>query len=182
MTAWLLSLLALADVTFSAFRDAAGRNPRIEKTRYYRRAMAGGFACGLAALGVCWGAFRGLLALAEAPEVLYSDMLEAGGWMLGLYGAYATAVLAALGVWLLGGSEVRTLMSVSILGPLTLLRHGLIPVGLALAWWQADRWETRGLALLGVTLVGSAERVYGLLRARRRGRLWPGEPEDMASP
>ncbi|MCU0655688.1 MAG: hypothetical protein MUF64_10495 [Polyangiaceae bacterium] len=182
MTPLLLSLLALADVTFSAFRDAAGRNPRIEKERYYRRAMAGGFACGLGALGVCWGALRGLLALVNDPEVLYRDMAGAGGWMLGLYGSYATVVLGALGVWLLGGSELRTLMSVSILGPLTLLRHGLIPVGLALAWWQADRWETRGLALLGVMLVGSAEQAYGAIRARRRGRLWPGEPEDMASP
>jgi hypothetical protein len=180
MTPLLLALLALADVTFSAFRDAAGRNPRIYKDAYYRRAMLGGLAVGLVALALCLAARSLLLGYAGGSEFLVEDMELAANRMVFIYGSYATAVLLALGVWRLGESELRTLMSVAILGPLTLLRHGMIPVGLAAAVLAAERWETRALALRGVTRVGSAERVFGAIRRRRRGRLWPGEPEDMA--
>lgn len=180
MTLLLLALLALADVTFSAFRDAAGRNPRIEKTSYYRRAMLGGLLCGLFVLALCMVVRSLLLGQASNSEFLMEDMGYSGGRMVAVYGSYATLVLLALGVWRVGDSELRTLMSVAILGPLTLLRHVLIPVGFLVAVLAAERWETRGLALLGVMLVGSMERIFGAIRRQRQGRLWPGEPRKMA--
>lgn len=174
-TAALLSGLAIADVAFSAFRDAAGRNPRIDKRAYYRRAVTGGLVVGLTIIAVCCAAW-GLLASGASVD---EDMRQAGQRLLLLYGPFATLVLLGLGVRLLGDGEVRTLMSVAILGPMTLLRHGLIAAGLVFVLVTAERWETQLLAALGVTLVGSAERVFGAIRARREGRLWLGDPAEM---
>ena len=181
VTPILLAVLGIADVTFSAFRDAAGRNPRIEKTAYYRRALRGGLRAGLAIITTCALVAGVVVALAgvdpERGATLVDDMVRAGTPMAAIYGGFAASVVVALLVWSVSASEMRTFMTVAVLGPMTLLRHVLIPVGLLTACVFAERWETRALALFAVLLVGSAEPVFGALRARRKGRLWPGDPE-----
>lgn len=177
MTPVLLAVLGVADVGFSAFRDAAGRNPRIEKGAYYRRAIVGGTLSGMAMIALSVLAAAALLGRDASDVALREDMLRAGTPMAWIYGVFAATVSAALAAWAMGESELRTLMSVAVLGPLTLARHALIPVGLVAAWLTAERPETCALALFAVLLVGSAERVFGAIRARRGGRLWPGDPE-----
>ncbi|WP_434381142.1 hypothetical protein [Melittangium boletus] len=174
MTPWLLALLAVGDVTFSAFRDAAGRDPRIDKTSYFWRAVLGGLACGLWIIALCVALVHAALMASPHPEPLYDDMLTAGGHLVRLYGAFTLLVLAALLLWRLGQSELRTLMTVAILGPLTLLRHALLPVGYVWAVLGAREGATVAVTTVGFVLVGSAERLFGRIR-RHRGHLWPGE-------
>lgn len=178
LTAALLAALGVADVTFSAFRDAAGRNPRIEKSAYYGRALRGGLLSGLAIVTTCACTVGVVVALvgADAP-LLVDDMRAAGTPMAGIYGVFAASVVVALLVWRGSASELRTFVTVAVLGPMTLIRHVLIPVGLLAACLTAERWETRALACFAVLLVGSAERVFGAIRAHRGGRLWTGDPE-----
>ena len=170
----LLALLAVGDVMFSAFRDAAGRDARIDKTVYFRRALLGGLVSGLGIIALCVVLVGWALAASPRPEWLYGDMLTAGQRMVWVYGAFAALVLASLLIWRLGGSELRTLMTVAILGPFTLLRHALIPVGYLWAVLEAHEPTTIAVATVGVLLVGSAERLFGWIR-RRRGHLWPSE-------
>lgn len=175
LTAALLAALGVADVTFSAFRDAAGRNPRIEKSAYYRRALRGGFVSGLSLVAAC--ALVSAVFATAAGSGQVEDMTRAGTAMAAVYGTFASAVVLALLVWRTSASDLRTFLSVAVLGPMTLIRHLLIPVGLLVACLTAERWETRALACFAVLLVGSAERIFGAIRARRGGRLWPGDPE-----
>jgi hypothetical protein len=178
----LLALLAVADVVFTAFRDAAGRDPRIDKTSYFHRALLGGLASGLSVIALCFSLVWAMLATSPEPERLYNDMLAAGERMVWLYGAFATLVLIALLLWRLGQSELRMLMTVAILGPFTLLRHALIPIGYLWALLGTREPATIAIATVGFLLVGSAERVFGRIR-RHRGHLWPGEqPESPLAP
>lgn len=122
-----LATLALVDAGFSGFRDAAGRNPRIRKEGYYRRAVRRGLWAG--ALGCVAVASLVVVLVARAPMpaetfAALSSAAEALVWSLGVF---ATAVLLALGVWLAAEPDLRALASVIILGPFTLIRP----------WWIA---------------------------------------------
>ncbi|WP_437812694.1 oxidoreductase [Sorangium sp. So ce1078] len=163
----LLTLLALVDAAFCGFRDAAGRNPRIEKRAYFLRAIRRGALTGLAAVAALAALTFAVLWLAPDPAGLWVDLLSAGTRMVLVYGAYATLVCAALLVYALPHHDVRVLASVMILGPFTMMRPWVLAAGALFAAQRAARAETAALALASALAIGLIERVLG---RGRRGR------------
>ena len=60
---------------------------------------------------------------------------------------YASLVLAALGVWATAEADLRTLASVVILGPFTLVRPWVIVFAACLGAWHAHTWPARGAVI-----------------------------------
>lgn len=160
----LLAALAVLDGGFAGFRVAAGRNASVRKwaNGYYPRAIGRGAAAagclltvpGLVGLGFSMGGG------ADLPRVLGA----AAPSMLAVFGPYATIVLAAFLPWTLFGVEVRTLVSVVVFGPLTLVRTLVVVTGWA--WvWVAHGWGPAA-AVLGA---GAA----GVLGIERVLMAWP---------
>lgn len=128
----LLASLAILDAAFAGFRAAAGRDARIFKRAYYRRAVLTGAGAG-ALLVVALAVATGLaLASSADPHGLYADLLAIGARMLQVLLGYAMLVLGALALYATARMELRILATVSILGPFTLLRPAVVVA--ATAW------------------------------------------------
>ena len=145
MTALILVVLALMDTAAAGFRDAAGRNGLLDKVGYYRRAARLGALWGLVPVGVIAGVVLGLTAVSPDPT-LWSDYLRAGQVMTWIYGPTATLVAVAMGIYLSPRFEVRSLATVIILGPFTLLRPVVITAGAVAAVVAVPRWEVAAAA------------------------------------
>jgi hypothetical protein len=168
----LLCVLAVVDATFAGFRAAAGRDARIFKRAYYRRALGIGAAAGLAEVGLL-AALTGAATFASGDAAaLYAELLAIGARMLHVILAYAVLVLGALALYATARLELRTLATVTVLGPLTLIRP--LVVVAATAWGVAVGCST--LAVL-LTVVSSAtvllvgwflDRAWGLTAGSRR--------------
>jgi hypothetical protein len=158
----LVALAAVVDLAFSGYRAAAGRNARIVKTGYYVRALGVGAAVGVAVT-------LPFAAVSLAAPGLAAELVVVGARMLMVIGVYATLVLAAILVYVVAEHEVRTLATVAILGPFTLIRPAVIAVALAVGLWPG-RSAAATLFTLGagaaVLLAGA-----GLERGYRRRRL-----------
>jgi hypothetical protein len=132
-----LWVLCVVDGAFAGYRDAAGRDGRIFKAELYRRAIRRGARYGLGVSVATALVVAIAVVSAPAPAARYDELVECARWMLIPIGAYATAVLVALGVWSTAESDLRTLASVIVLGPFTLARPYLIAaaaaVGVAVA-------------------------------------------------
>lgn len=163
----LLVGLALVDVAFAAFRDAAGRDGRVEKRAFYIRAVGRGALLGLALV-----ALLGVLTMALVhlgPAGTYADLTCIGRRMVWVYGCYATLVLATLGVYFVASGDVRAFATVAVLGPFTWLR---VPVVLGGALWAclapattpAARPWAMVAALVCAGAVAAVERAFGWLR------------------
>lgn len=140
MTILILIVLALLDTAAAGFRDAAGRNGLLNKDGYYRRAVRLGALYGiLPILGIAC-VVLGLAALTSDPS-LWGDFLRAGEAMVWVYGPTATLVALALGIYLSPRFEIRSLATVIILGPFTLLRPVVITGGAVAGVVVSPRWE-----------------------------------------
>jgi len=127
----LMIVFAVLDLCFVGFRSAAGRDGRIDKRAYYLRAMVFGAAIGLvlsAALGMATWIVMSQLA---QPYALFAEMVVIGQTMSVIFGAYAFLVVAALLVYGVSRHEVRTLSTVAILGPFTLMRPWIVVLAFA---------------------------------------------------
>lgn len=154
MISILLYVLAITDWGFAGYRHAAGRDGRIFKGAYYRRAIAVGLGLGHAPIGVA-GAVIALLV--GSGQVEWDAVIAAAEPMVVVYAAYATTVLTAFVPYLFGNTEIRTLATVSVFGPLTLLRPLVICAGAALAIWTVPTWPIALAAALGAACNLSAE-------------------------
>jgi hypothetical protein len=144
-------LLAVVDAAFAGFRAAAGRDARIDKRAYYRRAVIRGGAAG-AGLCVALAAMTaGALLASGDAGVLWADLLAIGARMLEVLLGYTVLVLTALALYATTRLELRILATVTILGPFTLLRPAVIAA--ATAWGVAA--GRSGLAV-GLTVASSA--------------------------
>lgn len=143
-----LLVLAMTDAAFCGYREAAGRNPLIRKAAFYRHALRRGIRFGFVNVGLAAALLLVLLLVAPHPRALWADCAAAGANLLCVVGPYATIVLVALGAWTAAEQDVRTLASVALLGPLTLLRPAVIVAGAAVA--VATR-PTAPIAALAVT-------------------------------
>lgn len=165
MTPWLLYVLAVTDWAFAGYRHAAGRDGRIEKGAYYRRAVAVAVLLGHAPIAMVAGAV--LILCAAGAE--WSAFVAAGTAMVWVYGVYAAIVLLAFVPYLFGHLEIRTLATVSVFGPLTLLRPAVIVAGAVLATWTVREVSVAVAAALAVACHLLAEpplaRMYPLPRA-----------------
>jgi hypothetical protein len=161
---WLVPLalfaLCVTDAGFAGFRDAAGRDARIFKAELFRRAIRRGLLHGILA-----GALGLGIALGATLLVPFDDLLEAARWMLLPLAGYATLVLAALGVWATAEADLRTLASVVVLGPFTLVRPLVIASAAFLGAWHAPSWPARGAVAAVCALQLAIEPWLG--RARR---------------
>lgn len=171
LTPAVLVVLAVLDGTLAGFRDAAGRNPFIEKRRYYVRAQVRGFFHGLGAALVGGLTVGAVLLASPAPEELYAALLRAGHVMLWVYLPYSVVVLGALGIYVVPSFEIRTLTTVIVLGPGTLLRPVFIAAGAAAAVLAEPRWDVAVPAVVASLAVG----LVGRLLARRWRPPRPGE-------
>jgi hypothetical protein len=133
----LLAVLCLTDAAFAGYRDAAGRDARIFKAELYRRAIRRGlcFGFGVAALTVALA--TAVLAAAPSPPARFAELTTTAWWMLPILAVYATVVLVAMGLWAAAEADVRTLASVTVLGPFTLIRPWVIAAAGALGAWHA---------------------------------------------
>jgi hypothetical protein len=135
--------LSVTDAAFCGFRDAAGRDARIFKAELFRRGLLAGLA--VCAVGVA-------LAAAVAFAGDYDDLLGAAQAMLPPLAVYASLVLAAMGVWATAEADLRTLASVVILGPFTLVRPGVVIAAAALGAVHAASWPARAAVVIASLL------------------------------
>lgn len=154
MTPLLLAVVALLDGCFAGFRAAAGRDGRIDKRAYARRACRDGTLAG----AVVVGSLAATCGLALATGTSYDAFARAGGAMLWVLPPYATTVLLALVGWaLLRPLWMQTLTSTLILGPFTLVRPLVVAGGVLAACLRAQSWTVRITAVLAGSLVLTVE-------------------------
>lgn len=160
MIAAAVSLAAIIDLAFCGYRAAAGRNARIEKTRYYARALA---------IGGGTGALIALVLLivtlsVDAIHPVYGELTTIGARFLVVIASYAVLVGAALAAYVLARHEVRTLATVAILGPFTLGRPVVIVGAALVGLGRGASWTAVALTIgaCGAVVCGEAwlERRY----------------------
>ena len=168
----LLATLALVDAGFSGFRDAAGRNPRIRKQGYFRRAVRRGLRCGVVSCAAVVVLVMALVARAPAPADAFVTLSQTAESLVWSFGVYATLVLLALGVWLAAEPDLRALASVIILGPFTLIRP----------WWIAMTclWAAASAASVEAAIAALGAAVAQLAIEPWLERGWrSGMPSDL---
>jgi hypothetical protein len=150
----LLACLAITDGGFAGFRDAAGRDARIFKAEFFRRAVRRGLRFGFVGVAISGALVAGAVLLAPHPQARLEELVAGGAWMLPVLAVYATAVLVALGVWSAAEADLRTLASVVILGPFTLIRPYVIAGAALLGAWKAGSFPAAlvTIAVCGVQL------------------------------
>lgn len=159
----LMIAFAVLDLAFVGFRAAAGRNGRIDKRDYFIRAMVSG-----AAIGVFVSAVLGLVTWivmtnVAQPYALFAEMVEIGQKMVLVLGAYAALVVGALVVYGFSRHEVRTLSTVAILGPFTLMRPWIVVLAVLLGFGVARTWPAIALTVISCFAVlgtGAAINAY----------------------
>lgn len=122
----LLGALALTDGAFAGYRDAAGRDAHIFKADYYRRAVRRGMRVALGTSALAASIAAGVVITAPSPSACVAELVVTAHAMLVVLGAYASLVLGALGLWAAAEADLRTLASVVVLGPFTLIRPWVI--------------------------------------------------------
>lgn len=166
MTIFLLWLLATIESTFIGYREAAGRSALIDKSSYYRRAMIRGALLGQAAVAIVGVVALGMLLTDPQPGRLFETFEQVATRMLLVYVPYALIVIITLFIRAIPSVDIRSITSVLVFGPFTLIRP---PVVLAGAIWGLLAAPTaRVLLLLGliVSLMLAMEYVLDRLRAR----------------
>ncbi len=165
----LLAFLAIVDSTFAGYRASAGRNGRVFKLAYTRRAIGIGAVVGVAIVAVLAGATAAVLAGLAEPAAVFDDLVGIGARMLEVFVVYAALVLGALALYMTAAFETQVLSVVVILGPFTFLRPAVIAA--AAAWGLC---ACHSAAAAGLTLAScSAMLVTGwaLDRAYARPRV-----------
>lgn len=130
----LLALLSVTDAAFSGFRVAAGRDARIFKADYYRAAIRRGMGRGLLTTALVGAVIAG--ACLCFPS-LFTELLVCARAMLWVLLPYAMLTLMGMGVWAAAEADERTLASVVVLGPFTLIRPWVIAAAAVVGVWKA---------------------------------------------
>jgi hypothetical protein len=163
-----LYLLGLVHAGFSGFREAAGRNLRIRKRRYFVRAVLRGLGLGQVAATII---FLVLLALDRAspdPEALFVTLGRAGERALAIYLAYTVLVLLAFVPYAFRSVEIRSLTVVAVFGPLTLLLPVVMLAGAAAAIVSVPTPEVAILFATSITAVSLVEPALAFLGFSKR--------------
>lgn len=166
MIALSLWTLATLDAALTGYRDAAGRSALIDKRAYYRRAMLRGALFGQVAVGVVGVVVAVLLLLSPEPRALFEELERVGSRMIIVYVPYALIILFTFVVRAAPSVDLRSITSVLIFGPFTLIRPLVVAAGVAWGFLAAPGPVTLSLCLLILSLMLALERVMGGLRAR----------------
>lgn len=179
MTPLLLALLAIVDAAFAGFRAAAGRNARIFKFVYYRQSLLRGALAGVGLVAALAVLTALALVLVHDPAHQYAELVVVGRRMLGVLGAYAALVIAALVVYGVADWDLRSLATVAILGPFTLLRAWVIAlagaVGLS-AGAGGVTWALTLVSCAAVVLLGRGLDRWYARRSELQNRHSPPTP------
>lgn len=130
----LLALLAITDASFCGFRVATGRDARIFKADFYRYAIRRGMGRGLFTTAMVGCAIAGACLFTPG---LFAQLLVCAQALLWVLLPYATLTLMGMGVWAAAEADARTLASVVVLGPFTLIRPWVIAAAAVLGAWKA---------------------------------------------
>lgn len=164
----LVFLLVLLDGGFAGYRARAGRYARIRRLPHDLRAVARGCAVGAI---VSIAAFAVALALSAVSTAgaLDPHARAAAHRILWVAGGYSALVVGAFVPFLTGSPDLRSLTTVVLFGPLTLIRPLLIIGACLLAAWGQSANVAAAVAL-GGALVLAQDVVLDRL-ARRQPRL-----------
>ena len=142
-----LVLLALVDGALLGYRSGAGRVGLVEKSAHMRRAMMLGlFGSAILALG---GVALALGLTAFSTPDRWAKLVAGGTAAIRVFGLFAVLMLLALSVWFVPSTDLRTFVTVSLLGPGTLVRPAVIVAGMLYAFLRVPTWEVAVLALYG---------------------------------
>jgi len=167
MSVLLLWLLATVDAAFIGYRDAAGRSALIDKRHYYRRALVRGALFGQIAVAIVGAVAAGMLATSAQPALLFETLDQVGTRMLMVYVPYALILTATFFVRAIPSVDIRSITSVLVFGPFTLIRPLVVLAG---AIWGLIAAPTTGVALLMALIVSLMLGMeYALDRLRARG-------------
>jgi len=167
MSVLLLWLLATVDAAFIGYRDAAGRSALIDKRHYYRRALVRGALFGQIAVVIVGVVAAGMLATSPQPALLFEMFDRVGMRMLMVYVPYALVLTATFFVRAIPSVDIRSITSVLVFGPFTLIRPLVVLAG---AIWGLIAAPTAGVTLLLALIVSLMLGMeYALDRLRARG-------------
>ena len=167
MSVLLLWLLATVDAAFIGYRDAAGRSALIDKRHYYRRALVRGALVGQIAVAIVGVVAAGMLATSSQPAALFKTFDRVGTRMLMVYVPYALILTATFFVRAIPSVDIRSITSVLVFGPFTLIRPLVVLAG---AIWGLIAAPTAGVTLLMALIVSLMLGMeYALDRLRARG-------------
>jgi hypothetical protein len=110
-------------------------------------------------LVVLGGIFLALALVALRGLDLWPVLVHAGMAAVRVFAAFAALVIVALLGWMIPITDLRTLLTVSILGPGTLARPYVIALGLTAGFLTEPCWEVLVLALYGAVTMLTLERV-----------------------
>ena len=168
MIALLLWALATIDAACIGYREAAGRNGLIDKRAYYRHAMIRGALFGQIAVLIAAASGAVLLILSPEPWALVGQFQEVGTRMVQVYIPYALIILLAFAVRVLPSVDLRSITSVLIFGPFTLIRPIVVIAGAVWGVLSAPSISTLSLGILVLFLMLGLEWAIGRLRAHQQ--------------
>lgn len=166
MIAVVLWLLATIDSAFIGYREAAGRSALIDKKAYYRRALMRGALFGQLAVLIAGAATAVALVTSSDAGALYSSIEAVGTRMVFVYVPYAVIILISFCFRALPSVDIRSITSVLIFGPFTLIRPIVVLAGAIWGVIAAPGVITIALTALVVTLMLGLESGLGWLRSR----------------
>src|SRR5262249_43521230 len=154
----LLYLLATCDAAFCGYRAAAGRNALLFKRNYYLRAMASGALWGQLAVALAGLAASVLVIASASPWRVLDDFARASSCLLQIYLPYAAIIALAFMMRTLPSVDVRSMTSVLVFGPLTLIRPIVVLTGFAWAIIRLPRVEVAIMAGVVIPMMLFLER------------------------
>ena len=166
MSIVLLWLLATVDSAFIGYREAAGRSALIDKRDYYRNALIRGALFGQIAVALVGLAALAMLAASPQPAALLETFEQVATRMLIVYVPYALIITITFFIRAIPSVDIRSITSVLVFGPLTLVRPLVVLAG---AIWGLLAAPATGILLLValiVILMLGMEYALGRLRAR----------------
>ena len=166
MSILLLWLLATVDSAFIGYRDAAGRSALIDKRHYYRRALLRGALMGQIAVAIAGVVAIGLLAAAPQPARLFDTLENVATRMLVIYVPYALILIATFFVRAIPSVDIRSITSVLVFGPFTLIRPLVVLAGAIWGLIAAPTASVTLLLSLVVIFMLGMEYAFDKLRAR----------------
>lgn len=159
----LLYFLAVIDGMFVGYRDAIGRNPRLDKRAFFLRAMLTGI--GLAHLAMLLIAITVGITLLAAPDpaLTVASLHEVTAVMRPVYLGFAGCVAVSLSFYAIPSYDLQSYLTVTTLASLTLVRPLVILGGAAVAAVHVGAplvWAT--CAVVGITMAGLQPLIHRL--------------------
>lgn len=147
----LLWILATVDAAFIGYREAAGRNALIDKRAYFQREMLKSALLAQFAVFLVGSVAFVFLIFSPDEHLLVGQFEGMGLRMLAVFVPYALILLIAFLIRLTPSVDFRSITSVVIFGPFTLIRPIVVIFGVVWGFLYAP--NSIALLLCGMMLV-----------------------------